>query len=62
MGKVAYVHVDADGRFQFYNADGSENVIAGEPVEFDESYCAYLDTVAFIKRAKPVPEDGGEEA
>lgn len=70
MGKVAYVHVEADGAFMFHNADGSANTISGEPVFVDGEHVAYLDTVPWVERTGDVLDeltyvldsnDGGEE-
>jgi hypothetical protein len=53
--KVAYQHVDVDGRFVFHTAAGGEQVVegSGRPyVTDDNDVIVYLDQTPFVKRVK----------
>lgn len=57
--KVAFQHVDPDGRFTFHRADGSQVDVDAKGYSTDDpGDIAYLDSVSFVKRAKPAGGKG----
>jgi len=50
---VTFQHVQADGRFSFCDADGSDITVDATGIAIDDpAHIAYLDASPFVKRKK----------
>lgn len=52
---ITFVPVEADGRFQFHSADGSETVVDASGFETDDP-----TAIAFLDATPSVQREGGE--